>query len=139
MRVLIVEDSPERQKILTDLYGEHAWVLTHTARRAAVLLASYTFDIISLDYDLAGPEKGDAVAEAIRGSASAGALVVVHSMNSNGARRICEILPDAALVPLSKITRNNVTFRRLQEQLRQGRHIDWGVVFRKVAGKEPAD
>lgn len=33
LRILIVEDTPERQGWLTGLYREHAWVLVHTAGR----------------------------------------------------------------------------------------------------------
>ncbi len=129
MRILIVEDTPDRQKTLIRLYREHAWVLVNTARRAISLLDAYTFDLISLDYDLAGPEKGDIVAEHIRGSRSARALVIVHSMNALGAQRILSELPDAVAVPLSKITRDNGTFNRLRSQLRGGAGVDWQAVF----------
>lgn len=129
LRVLIVEDTPDRQKTLVRLYREHAWVLVNTARRAISLLDAYTFDLISLDYDLAGPEKGDLVAAHICNSASAQALVIVHSMNARGAQRIVAELPDAAAVPLSKITRDNGTFNRLRSQLRDGVDVDWQAVF----------
>src|SRR5215472_15565563 len=62
LRILIVEDTPERQGWLTGLYREHAWVLVHTAARADRLLNAYDFDLISLDYNLAGPDNGAAVA-----------------------------------------------------------------------------
>lgn len=130
-RVLIVEDSPDRQKLLTNLYRGHAWVLVNTAGRARTLLSAFTFDLISLDYDLAGGEKGDAVAESIAASSSAGALVIVHSMNAAGAGRIRAVLPEAVAVPISKMTRDNATSRRLQEQIGSGASIDWAAVLRR--------
>jgi hypothetical protein len=46
LRILIVEDTPERQQWLTGLYREHAWVLVHTAARAVRLVNAYDFDLI---------------------------------------------------------------------------------------------
>ena len=53
LRILIVEDTPERQEVLTSLCKEHAWIMVHTAPRALKLLEAYDFDLIFLDYDLA--------------------------------------------------------------------------------------
>ena len=33
LRILIVEDTPTRQEVLTRLCTDHAWILAHTARR----------------------------------------------------------------------------------------------------------
>jgi CheY-like chemotaxis protein len=131
VRILIVEDTPARQEILTRLCKDHAWVLAPTARRAITLLGSYDFDLVFLDYDLAGPEKGDPVAVALAQGRNRAARVIVHSMNAGGARKISEILPQADLVPLSKMTRNNATFKRLQAELARGANLDWQGVFRR--------
>ena len=61
LRVLIVEDTPQRQEVLTALYRAHAWVLVHTGRRAQVLLEAYDFDLLSLDYNLRGDLTGEDV------------------------------------------------------------------------------
>lgn len=58
LRILIVEDTRERHELLKSLFREHAWILVHTAARAITLVRAYNFDLISLDYDLAGREKG---------------------------------------------------------------------------------
>ncbi len=65
LRIFIVEDTPARQEVLTRLCKDHAWVLVHSARRAISLVHAYEFDLIFLDYDLAGPGKGDAEAAAL--------------------------------------------------------------------------
>jgi CheY-like chemotaxis protein len=46
LRILIIEDTEERQKILTSLYRSHAWILVNTGHRAITLLKAYDFDII---------------------------------------------------------------------------------------------
>jgi CheY-like chemotaxis protein len=122
LRVLIVEDTPERQEVLRGLFRDHAWITVHTAARAICLVEAYDFDLIALDYDLAGPGKGDEVASVIPGSRNAGATVIVHAMNSKGAERIVALLPKAKLLPLSRITRNNRTFKRLRSELAEGRY-----------------
>ena len=54
LRVLLVEDTKDRQHILTSLYKKHAWILVNTGERAITLLNAYDFDIVSLDYNLGG-------------------------------------------------------------------------------------
>ena len=49
LKILIVEDQPERQEILKQLCRHHAWVLAHTAARACRLIEAYEFDLIFLD------------------------------------------------------------------------------------------
>jgi len=83
LRVLIVEDGLERQAILKNLFREHAWIMANTAKRANRLISVYDFDIVSLDYDLDGEERGDVVAEFIKRSRNANAKVLVHSMNKD--------------------------------------------------------
>jgi len=115
--VLIVEDNPERQEILTALYRAHAWVLVHTGRRAAALLEAFEFDLVSLDYHLAGELTGADVARALLASPSRNARVVIHSMNPAGAGEIISLLPGAIQYPVSRIVRSNRIFNRLREGL----------------------
>jgi CheY-like chemotaxis protein len=140
LRVLIVEDTPERQEWLQGLYREHAWVLVHTAARAVRLLNAYDFDLISLDYNLAGPNNGGAVAEAIAASRNARTPVLVHSMNPRGAGRLGELLPHASCIPVGRIVRTNATVKRVREALRRGVPADWqSLVFgRRDAAAEDA-
>jgi DNA-binding response OmpR family regulator len=125
LRVLIVEDTAERQGWLQSLYREHAWVLVHTAARAIRLLHAYDFDLISLDFNLAGPDDGDAVAGGVAASRNARTPVLVHSMNPRGAARLGELLPHAACVPVSFLVRSNATVKRVRAALRRGVPRDW--------------
>lgn len=129
LRVLIVEDTRERQEVLKNLVKDHAWIMANTAARGIRLIQSYCFDLIFLDYDLAGESRGDLVAEAIKESDNIKTRVIVHSMNAPGASRISRLLPQANVVPLSKITKSNVVFKRLKQELQNGRDIDWAFVF----------
>ena len=125
LRILIVADTPERQEWLRQLYREHAWVLVHTAARAVRLVIAYDFDLISLDFNLAGPDNGAAVAEAIAGSRNARTPVLVHSMNPRGAGRLAELLPHAQCVPAGSLVKTNAVAKRVREALRAGVPANW--------------
>ena len=113
LRVLVIEDNPERQEILTRLYRNHAWVLAHTGRRAVTLLQAYRFDLVSLDYHLAGDLTGADVAQALLATRNSAARLVIHSMNPAGAAEIARLLPGAVVFPISKMIKSNRTFNTL--------------------------
>lgn len=117
LRVLIVEDTKERQEILTSLYRNHAWILVNTAPRAITLLQAYEFDIVSLDYNLAGELNGNAVAEALSQSHNRNARIIVHSMNPAGAAKMREVLPTAIGYPVSRMVRSNQVFKTLRSRI----------------------
>ncbi len=128
LRVLIVEDTLERQKVLTTLYRRHAWVLVHTARRAITMLDAFDFDIVSLDYNLPGEATGEQVAQAVARSRNHDSRVVIHSLNPRGAARMAAVLPHAIVYPVSRIARSNQHFKRLQAGIdRHGARFDWWV------------
>lgn len=129
LRILIIEDTPDRQKILQNLFKDHAWVMVHTAERAIRLVEAYDFDLIALDFDLATEKTGEDVARALAKSKNKNAKVIIHSMNHPGALKITHFLPKADIIPISKITRNNETFKRLRLELSKGVDIDWSLVF----------
>jgi CheY-like chemotaxis protein len=126
LRVLIVEDTPERQEILMSLYRDQAWILASTGPRAIRLLRAYDFDLISLDYNLRGELSGAEVARAILTSRNRAARIVVHSLNPKGVQEITAILPQASIYPVSRMVRNNQFFKRLRSRLNElGLAFDW--------------
>jgi len=129
LKILIVEDTPERQEILKKLYKDHAWVLAHTAQRAVKLLSVFEFDLISMDYNLAGPDCGDSIASFIPESINAESKILIHSMNKQGADKIKKFLPNADYVPVSKLTKTNQIFKKIKSELKKGPEIDWAFVF----------
>ena len=117
LRVLIIEDTSDRQEILTSLYRNHAWILVSTAARAMTMLQAYPFDVISLDYNLAGELTGRAVAEAIAQSHHQNARIIVHSMNPAGAAELSTILPQAIQYPISRMARSNQVIKTIREKI----------------------
>jgi CheY-like chemotaxis protein len=128
LKVLIVEDTPERQEVLTALYRAHAWILVNTSHRAITLLHAYDFDMISLDYNLRGEFNGDEVAQALINSRNKDCLVIIHSMNPKGAEKIAGLLPNAINYPVSKMIRSNKVFKTLQQKITdEGINFDWKI------------
>jgi CheY-like chemotaxis protein len=117
LRVLIVEDTKERQEILVSLYKNHAWILVNTAARAIRMLQAYQFDIVSLDYNLDGELTGKAVAEAIPQSQNQNTRLIVHSMNPKGVTKIAELLPSAICYPVYRMTRTNQIFKTIRSRI----------------------
>lgn len=126
LRVLIIEDTEERQQVLTSLYRSHAWMLVNTGHRAITLLNAYDFDIISLDYNLRGELTGADVAKEIKSSRNAATKIIVHSLNPKGVKKILNILPDAVIYPVSKMVRSNKHFKHLRAKIDElGVDYDW--------------
>ncbi len=113
-RVLIVEDTPERQKILRSLFRRHAWVMATTGQRAIRLLGAYDFDILTLDYNLRGELTGEDVARDLAAGQKRVGRIIIHSQNPRGAERIARLLPDAMRFPLSRMIRSNAVFKYLR-------------------------
>lgn len=126
LRVLIVEDTKERQQILISLYKKHAWVLVNTGERAVKLLNSYDFDIVSLDYNLGGQLDGASVAQNLKYSRNKHVRVIIHSLNPRGANKILSILPHAIIYPVAKIVRSNKVFKYIKSKIDElGHAYDW--------------
>lgn len=132
LRVIIIEDTEERQKILTSLYRSHAWILANTGNRAITLINAYDFDIISLDYNLRGELTGADVARLIKSSRNTEAKIIVHSLNPKGVKQILNILPNAISYPVSKMIRSNNAFKHLRTKIDElGVDFDWSNNFTK--------
>lgn len=125
-RVLLVEDTAERQQILTQLYRAHAWILVATGPRAITMLRAYRFDIVSLDFNLRGELDGADVARALRDGDNAGARVVIHSLNPRGAAQLAELLPAAVTYQVSRMARTHAHLKRLRARIDElGPAYDW--------------
>jgi CheY-like chemotaxis protein len=115
-RILFLDDDPNRrQQFLSESrLTEHDIHFARNYREAVRLLASHRFDVAFLDHDLAdftadgerlaarddNELTGTDVAKWIAGAmepASWPGIVVVHSWNPVGARRMADILIDAGL------------------------------------------
>ena len=117
LRVLIIEDTEDRQKILTSLYRSHGWILVKTGERAIKLLDLYDFDIVSIDYNLPSKINGATVAKHLSISRNQNAQIIIHSMNPRGAETIAKILPNAIRYPVLKMVRSNRTFTLIRSKI----------------------
>jgi len=107
MRILVVEDNPERvKKFRRELVGSIVDYAVD-ADSAMACLASHGYDLIFLDHDLGLREMVDSddantgyqVALAIARDAKNTSVIVVHSCNPAGAANISRALPRAMLAP----------------------------------------
>lgn len=107
MRILVVEDNPERiKKFKRELIGQDV-DYEEDAESAIRLVQTVKYDLIFLDHDLGGlayvpsndPNTGYQVAKAIKNTENESAYVIIHSCNSVGAQAIKYELPKAILAP----------------------------------------
>ena len=80
MRILVVDDSSNRQELLGKVYSQHSVTISSTADEAVKHLKRDQYDVIHLDYDLDKNGNGQDVARFIAGVAH-NPLVLVHSEN----------------------------------------------------------
>jgi hypothetical protein len=81
------------------------------------MLQAYEFDIVSLDYNLAGELNGNVVAETLSQSHNRNARIIVHSMNPAGASKLRELLPSAIGYPANRMVRSNQVFKTLRSKI----------------------
>ncbi|MEX2664240.1 cyclic-phosphate processing receiver domain-containing protein [Candidatus Uabimicrobium amorphum] len=129
LRILIVEDLPERQQQICNMYKEHAWVTTTISTHAIRLVNAYDFDLIHLDYNLAEQTTGLEVAECLAKSRNAQTQVVIHSMNPDGAKKMSQLIVNVEVIPISKLLKKDIYTKRLKEQLKK-EQVNWNYVFK---------
>lgn len=107
MRILILEDDPERHKAFRrNLIGIEVKIVEHT-HEAIQLLQEEDWDALFLDHDLggkvyceSGPGTGWEVAEWLsRNLERAPKIVITHSLHDIGRANICKVFPRAIEAP----------------------------------------
>ena len=109
VRILFLDDDPERHRHFHGFLEGAAVeiVAVTTAEEAIAAIDASPFDLICLDHDLngqifveSGPGTGYEVALHLARTPRAGAQIVVHSLNEDGARKMLEVLgPTAVWIP----------------------------------------
>lgn len=99
MRVLILDDESVRLDAYAERYKGHIVHCATNAQEAVDLLGTWHYDIVQLDHDLgSGCETGERVAQYLASmDAHRPELVVVHSHNPVGAKRMLDVLRDAGV------------------------------------------
>lgn len=107
MKILVLEDDPERIKWFQSHLKSHGSLITTNAQTAIGALKAFDYDLIFLDHDLGGkafvssddPETGYQVALYLSQTGSFGENVIIHSLNAVGAANMHQILPSAKVIP----------------------------------------
>lgn len=98
---LVVEDCPERDAELRRRLAGYGVTIARSYDEALVELHAATFDVVSLDYDLGGPNGNDVAMFLARLPVPRRPhVVIVHSMNPVGAQRILRTLETAGIATI---------------------------------------
>ncbi len=112
MRVLILEDSPERIKTFQKKLWKHdLYFFDNVDDTIKALEYMDAFDVLFLDHDLGGqvfvdsdePNTGYQLAKYIKEKQLKFNQVVIHSMNPVGAQRMKDMLPEATIAPFTTL------------------------------------
>ena len=107
MRILVLEDNPDRMRAFNqNLIGHVVEIVTH-ARPCMEKLQNEKWDFLFLDHDLngqvyvpSGPDTGWEVAQWLRDNPEKKPYKIqIQSMNSDGAIKMLELLPEAMWRP----------------------------------------
>ena len=111
MRILILEDDPERQIRFRRKMIGHYVVITEFAAEAIRLLQEENWNLLCLDHDLGGKVFVDSSTESNTGYAVAKWLeehpdrqpnqILLHSLNPSGRKNMADCLPDAQEAPFA--------------------------------------
>jgi CheY-like chemotaxis protein len=107
MRILILEDSPERQRKMRQRLIGHVVEIAETAQAAIDRLRDERWDVLCLDHDLggqqmveSGPGTGYEVAKWLEGNKDRiPERIVLHSYNEPGRANMLACLPGAVEMP----------------------------------------
>lgn len=143
VRVLVLEDSPERIKAFKAFFGVHNDFVfdadfTDDAERAAALLQEKQHDLLLLDHDLGEGSNPDPENNGKRFTERVLELegniftsfAIVHSLNFGGASRMVEDIRQAGIRAISIPYIWNAMNRVMSLYLRQKRFGD--VMFRRI-------
>jgi CheY-like chemotaxis protein len=105
MKVLILEDDPERMKSFASLFSKDVIHHAEHSHEAIELLKNNFYDLICLDHDLGGtqinfdPEDcGTIVAEYLHDHPTE-AEIIIHSYNTPAAQTMMSLIPSAQHIP----------------------------------------
>lgn len=118
LKILIIEDSPDRLDFFRHLYRFQNSDIAKNATSAIRLIADNNYDLIHLDYDLDAGSTGLEVAQYVYAS-NIKSLVIVHSENSQGVEEILKTLSHAIYIPFSFLNSNNKLSNQLKFLLGQ--------------------
>lgn len=107
MKIFILEDDENRNRIFQNMFKKHDLIMTEFAIEAIKSIHIKKYDIIFLDHDLGGRQMVDSsyentgytVAKEIINSINKHTRVIIHSFNPVGAKNMNDILIHAERRP----------------------------------------
>lgn len=107
MRILILEDDPNRHRAFKTNFAPHEICITENSKECIQLLVDENWDMLFLDHDLGGQqmvESGENTGYEVaifleEHYMFRPATVVIHSFNPIGARKMSQALPSATVMP----------------------------------------
>jgi DNA-binding NtrC family response regulator len=116
MKILLVEDSPQRLDFFRYFYRDHDVHSATDAAEAVRLLSKEEIDLVHLDYDLADGASSLDVAEYIARH-KPNLTVIIHSENQGGVVHLEALLPEATVCPFENLTLKSDDLSRLKAAL----------------------
>jgi CheY-like chemotaxis protein len=100
MKILVLEDDPNRITLFKKWFKDHDMDMTDQADQAKMFLDAKIYDVIFLDHDLDGrvyvdsneKNTGYQVAEHMPKSLNTTTRTIVHSHNSAGAKKMISVI-----------------------------------------------
>ena len=92
MKILIVEDMPERTCVFFQWFKDHDVVVCNSAKESSEIIKTMRFDLIFLDHDLGlrayvdsnDPNTGMQIVKCVEFSPNARSRFIIHSWNTIG-------------------------------------------------------
>lgn len=109
MRILFLDDNPERHRVFGRTAAGHAVDHAYTAAEAIAFLRGDTYEVVYLDHDLGGPESEGLILDGVEDGRFVahwiaehahdmpGTFFVVHSLNFAGAEAMMALLRGVGL------------------------------------------
>ncbi len=109
MKILILEDNEERQRLFRENLKDHILIIVETSKLAIKNLINEKWDITFIDHDLggkvyvpSGENTGYEVAKFLEENKKyIPKYVIIHSLNVVGANNIKQALPHAVHIPFA--------------------------------------
>ncbi len=100
MNILVLEDEPSRIEWFRKFTEGHRADFVDDAKTAIIAIHRLKYDVILLDHDLDGrvyvpsdePNTGFQVAKAIPGTINRDTVIVIHSHNDTGTKKMASVL-----------------------------------------------
>jgi len=108
MKVLLLEDNPDRQRLFKCALIGHDVTITEYSKECIKYLKENKYDYLFSDHDLggkvfveSGEDTGWEVAKWLHEQKEKPKEIVIHSLNESGAKNMLSLIPEAKIIPFA--------------------------------------